>query len=385
MSWVKACALTVSLCLTLGVANSAYAAQALVPQPPKLAASAYILIDAVTGKVIVESNADEVLAPASLTKLMTAYMLDYEVEAGNVSLDDQVRISEKAWRTKGSRMFIQEGTFVKLEDLMRGIIIQSGNDASVAVAEHIAGSEEAFADLMNLHADRLGMTQTTFRNSTGLPAEGHQTTARDLAILARAIIRDYPEQYSVYSEKEFTFNKIRQPNRNKLLWRDSTVDGLKTGYTSAAGYCLVASAKKDGQRLISVVLGAAGTESRAQESQKLLTYGMRFFETHVLYDADEIVTQARVWGGAEDYLDLLLEKELAVTIPRGQAKYIKATMDINADIEAPIAPGDVLGTLVIALDEDIIVERDLVASVDLLEGGFIKGMVDSVTRLISGE
>jgi len=385
MSWVKACALTVSLCLTLGVANSAYAAQALVPQPPKLAASAYILIDAVTGKVIVESNADEVLAPASLTKLMTAYMLDYEVEAGNVSLDDQVRISEKAWRTKGSRMFIQEGTFVKLEDLMRGIIIQSGNDASVAVAEHIAGSEEAFADLMNLHADRLGMTQTTFRNSTGLPAEGHQTTARDLAILARAIIRDYPEQYSVYSEKEFTFNKIRQPNRNKLLWRDSTVDGLKTGYTSAAGYCLVASAKKDGQRLISVVLGAAGTESRAQESQKLLTYGMRFFETHVLYDADEIITQARVWGGAEDYLDLLLEKELAVTIPRGQAKYIKATMDINADIEAPIAPGDVLGTLVIALDEDIIVERDLVASVDLLEGGFIKGMVDSVTRLISGE
>ncbi|MCO4836942.1 MAG: D-alanyl-D-alanine carboxypeptidase [Oceanospirillaceae bacterium] len=377
--------MAMSLLVCLGLASSAYAAQALVPQPPQLAAKAYILIDALTGEVIVEHNADQLLPPASLTKLMTAYILDYEVASGNVSLEDQVRISEKAWRTKGSRMFIQEGTFVKLEDLMRGIIIQSGNDASVAVAEHIAGSEEAFADLMNLHAVRLGMTQTNFKNATGLPANGLETTARDLAILARAIIRDYPEQYLVYSEKEFTFNKIRQPNRNKLLWRDSTVDGLKTGYTSAAGYCLVASAKKDGQRLISVVLGAAGTESRAQESQKLLTYGMRFFETHLLYDAGEVITQTRVWGGIEDNVDVLLEEELAVTIPRGQAKYIKATMDINPNIEAPLSKGDVLGKLVITLDEDVILERDLIASKALKEGGFIKGIVDSVTRLISGE
>jgi D-alanyl-D-alanine carboxypeptidase (penicillin-binding protein 5/6) len=316
---------------------------------------------------------------------MTAYMLDYEVALGNVSLDDQVRISEKAWRTKGSRMFIQEGTFVKLEDLMRGIIIQSGNDASVAVAEHLAGSEDAFADLMNQHAVRLGMTQTHYRNSTGLSAEGHKTTARDLATLARAIIREYPEQYKVYSEKEFTFNKIRQPNRNKLLWRDSTVDGLKTGYTSEAGYCLVASAKKDGQRLISVVLGAASTEARAQESQKLITYGMRFFETHVLYDAQEILNEARVWGGAQDYMELMLESEVAVTIPRGQAKYIKATMDINNGIEAPLSAGDILGKLVITLDTDIILERDLVASNDILEGGFFKGITDSAKRLISGE
>ena len=385
MPLVKAAAMAMSLFVCMGLASSSYAAQALVPQPPQLAAKAYILIDALTGEVIVENNADQLLPPASLTKLMTAYILDYEVAAGNVSLEDQVRISEKAWRTKGSRMFIQEGTFVKLEDLMRGIIIQSGNDASVAVAEHIAGSEEAFADLMNLHAVRLGMTQTNFKNATGLPANGLETTARDLAILARAIIRDYPEQYQVYSEKEFTFNKIRQPNRNKLLWRDSTVDGLKTGYTSAAGYCLVASAKKDGQRLISVVLGAAGTESRAQESQKLLTYGMRFFETHLLYDAGEVITQARVWGGVEDYLDLKLEEDLAVTIPRGQAKYIKATIDINTEIEAPLLAGDVLGKLVITLDEETIVSRDLIASKDLSEGGFIKGMVDSITRLISGE
>tara|TARA_B110000503_G_scaffold136641_1_gene219362 strand:- start:1620 stop:2840 length:1221 start_codon:yes stop_codon:yes gene_type:complete len=371
--------------LSISLAVPAQAAQALVPQPPQLAASAYMLIDAVTGKVIVENNADEVLAPASLTKMMTAYMLAYEVASGNVSLEDQVRISEKAWRTTGSRMFIQEGTFVKLEDLMRGIIIQSGNDASVAVAEHLAGSEEAFADLMNQHALRLGMTQTHFVNSTGLPAEGHQTTARDLSILARAIIRDYPADYLVYSEKEFTFNKIRQPNRNKLLWRDSTVDGLKTGYTAEAGYCLVASAKKDGQRLISVVLGASSTEARAQESQKLLTYGMRFFETHTLYNAQESLTKARVWGGTEDYIELLVEQEVAVTIPRGQAKYIKATMDINSGIEAPVFAGDVLGKLVITLDTDVILERDLVASKDMLEGGFFKGISDSVTRLISGE
>ena len=370
---------------SIALAAQAQAAQALVPQPPQLAASAYILIDAVTGKVIVEMNADEVLAPASLTKMMTAYMLVYEVASGNVSLEDQVLISEKAWRTIGSRMFIQEGKFVKLEDLMRGIIIQSGNDASVAVAEHLAGSEEAFADLMNQHALRLGMTQTHFVNSTGLPAEGHQTTARDLAILARAIIRDYPEDYLVYAEKEFTFNKIRQPNRNKLLWRDSTVDGLKTGYTSEAGYCLVASAKEDGQRLISVVLGASSTEGRAQESQKLLTYGMRFFETHTLYNAQESLTKARVWGGAEDYIELLIERQVAVTIPRGQAKYIKATMDINSGIEAPVFAGDVLGRLVITLDTDVVLERDLVASKDMLEGGFFKGISDSVTRLISGE
>jgi D-alanyl-D-alanine carboxypeptidase (penicillin-binding protein 5/6) len=380
-----ALAVAAAMLLSISLAAPAQAAQAIVPNPPQLAASAYILIDAVTGKVIVENNADEVLAPASLTKMMTEYILSYEVASGNVSLEDQVRISEKAWRTTGSRMFIQEGTFVKLEDLMRGIVIQSGNDASVAVAEHLAGSEEAFADLMNQHALRLGMTQTHFVNSTGMPAEGHQTTARDLAILARAIIRDYPEDYLVYSEKEFTFNKIRQPNRNKLLWRDSTVDGLKTGYTEEAGYCLVASSKKDGQRLISVVLGTSSTEARAQESQKLLTYGMRFFETHTLYNAQESLTKARVWGGAEDYIELLIERQVAVTIPRGQAKYIKATMDINSGIEAPVFAGDVLGKLVITLDTDVVLERDLVASKDMLEGGFFKGISDSVTRLISGE
>ena len=374
-----------AMVLFIGLVAPAHAAQALVPQPPQLGASAYILMDALTGKVIAELNADQVLPPASLTKMMTAYMLAYELAAGNVSLDDQVHISEKAWRTEGSRMFIQEGKFVSLEDLMRGVIIQSGNDASVAVAEHLAGSEDAFADLMNQHATRLGMTHTVFHNSTGLPAEGHLTTARDLAILAQAIIRDYPEHYRVYSEKEFTFNKIRQPNRNKLLWSDNTVDGLKTGYTEAAGYCMVASAKRDGQRLISVILGASSPEVRARESQKLITYGMRFYETHLLYDAQERLANVRVWGGEQDYVELMLESELAVTIARGQAKYIKATMDINTGITAPLSAGDVLGKLIITLDTDVILEQDLVAAEDVLKGGFFKGLVDSVMRLISGE
>ena len=374
-----------AMVLSIGLVAPAHAAQALVPQPPQLGASAYILMDALTGKVIAELNADQVLPPASLTKMMTAYMLAYELAAGNVSLDDQVHISEKAWRTEGSRMFIQEGKFVSLEDLMRGVIIQSGNDASVAVAEHLAGSEDAFADLMNQHATRLGMTHTVFHNSTGLPAEGHLTTARDLAILAQAIIRDYPEHYRVYSEKEFTFNKIRQPNRNKLLWSDNTVDGLKTGYTEAAGYCMVASAKRDGQRLISVILGASSPEVRARESQKLITYGMRFYETHSLYDAQERLANVRVLGGEQDYVELMLESELAVTIARGQAKYIKATMDINTGITAPLSAGDVLGKLIITLDTDVILEQDLVAAEDVLKGGFFKGLVDSVMRLISGE
>jgi D-alanyl-D-alanine carboxypeptidase (penicillin-binding protein 5/6) len=371
--------------LSMLIAVPANAAQALVPQPPQLAAKAYILIDAVTGKVIVEENADLALPPASLTKMMTAYMLAYEVASGNVSLADQVRISEKAWRTKGSRMFIQEGKFVELEDLMRGIIIQSGNDASVAVAEYLAGSEEAFADLMNQHAVRLGMTNTYFLNATGLPAENHLTTARDLAILAKAIISEFPEHYAVYAEKEFTYNEIRQPNRNKLLWRDSTVDGLKTGYTVSAGYCLVASAKKDGQRLISVVLGTSSTEARAQESQKLITYGMRFFETHQLYDAQESLTKVRVWGGVQDYLELIIENDLAVTIPRGQAKYIKAQMNINNGIEAPIAAGTNLGSLEIRLDGELIIERNLVAQQTIAEGGFLKAMTDSVERMFSDE
>ena len=269
-------------------------AASFIPDPPKLAAKSYLLMDADTGKIIVEKNAHKELPPASLTKMMTSYVASYEIVNGNINLDDQVRVSIKAWKTGGSRMFLREGTYVDVENLLRGIIIQSGNDASVAIAEHIAGSEDAFADLMNRHADRIGMFNTNFLNSTGLPAPKHHTTAADLALLAQAIIKDFPEHYKIYSEKSFVYNNITQKNRNTLLWRDATVDGLKTGHTEEAGFCLVASAKKDNMRLISVIMGARNESIRADESQKLLTYGFRFFETHTLSRAQEPITETKI-------------------------------------------------------------------------------------------
>ena len=359
-------------------------AVSLVPQPPTLASAAYFLIDSDSGFVIASKNADKVLPPASLTKMMTAYVLAYELHAGNVTLQDKVRISEKAWRTEGSRMFIQEGKEVVLENLMRGVIIQSGNDASVAVAEYLAGSEGAFVGLMNKHALRLGMLNTNFENSTGLPSDNHYSTPRDLATLSRAIINDFPEHYPMYSEKEFTFNNIRQPNRNKLLWRDNSVDGLKTGHTSEAGYCLVASAKKNGQRLISVVMGASDVEARTQESQHLLAYGMRFFETHTLYNVNELIRQERVWGGQADLVGLTVAEDVIVTVPRGQAENLKAEIVINTDVEAPIEKGQMLGTLTIKLAEEVISEHPLSALNPINKGGFGKRAIDSLTRMVQG-
>ena len=263
------------------VTSTANAAPSLIPAPPQLSANSYVLMDAYTGDVLVEHNSREELPPASLTKLMTAYITEYELAKGNISFNDQVTISEKAWRMEGSRMFVREGTQVRLEDLMRGIIIQSGNDASVAVAEHIAGGEAAFADLMNQHAKLLGMNNSHFVNSTGFPADGHYSSAYDIALLSRATIVHFPENYKMYSEKYFTYNDIRQPNRNKLLWRDDTVDGVKTGHTESAGYCLVSSALRNDMRLISVILGAGDEKSRADSSQELLEFGFRLFETQI--------------------------------------------------------------------------------------------------------
>ena len=361
----------------------AVAAPALVPRPPSLSATAYLLMDADTGAILVAHKDDVRLPPASLTKMMTAYILIYEVDKGNVSLDDVVRISEKAWRTPGSRMFVQEGKFVSLQNLMRGVVIQSGNDASVALAEHLAGSEAAFADLMNRHAVRLGMTGSNFTNATGLPDENHYTTALDLAILAREIINAYPEHYKVYSEREFTYNKIRQPNRNKLLWRDSSVDGLKTGHTDAAGFCLVASAKRDGQRLISVVMGTRSVEARVQESQRLLAYGTRFFETYPLYEAGIELVKARVWGGAADHLSLGLSNNLLVTIPRGQSKYLKGIMEFDQDIETPLTAGQIYGQVNVMLDDQLISRHPLVALANMDEGGFLKRVTDLIRRFFN--
>ena len=354
------------------------AAPTLIPAPPQLSATSYILLDAYTGEVLVEQNSKKEYPPASLTKLMTAYIVDYERNRGNIALDDMVSISEKAWRMEGSRMFIREGTQVRLEDLMRGIIIQSGNDASVAVAEHIAGSEGAFADLMNQHAQLLGMNTSHFVNSTGYPAEGHYSSAYDLAVLARAKIVQFPDSYPMYSEKYFTYNDIRQPNRNKLLWRDKTVDGLKTGHTEAAGYCLAASAVRNGTRLISVVMGTKSSEARANETQKLLNYGFRYYETRKLYSRGQVINESKVWGGAAETVKIGFVEDVLVTIPRRQADAIPATLEISPTIQAPISAGDILGKIVVTGDDGIILERDVVALENVAEGGFFKRLLDSI-------
>ncbi len=353
-------------------------AAALIPSTPSIAARSYLVLDADTGQILAAKDAEKRYPPASLTKMMTAYILEYELDKGNVSKNDLVLISEKAWRTQGSRMFIREGTQVKLGDLMKGIIIQSGNDASVAVAEHIAGSESAFSDLMNQHARLLGMDNSHFRNATGLPSDDHYSSAHDLATLAKAIITRFPEHYGIYSEKYFTYNKIRQPNRNKLLWRDKTVDGLKTGFTNAAGYCLVASAKRDGMRLISVVMGTKDENARAQESQKLLAYGFRYFRTHKLYAANEALNTAKVWGATRDQVALGLETPLTVTIPRGQADKLQASMDIDKVIEGPIRKGQIYGKARVMLGGKLVAEQSLVALEDIPQAGVMKRIWHSI-------
>ncbi|WP_370052974.1 D-alanyl-D-alanine carboxypeptidase family protein [Neptunomonas sp.] len=360
------------------------AADELIPAAPQVAATSYLVIDADTGKVIVEKNAHERFPPASLTKMMTSYIVEYELNKGNISEDDLVLVSEKAWRTPGSRMFIKEGTQVKLGDLLRGIVIQSGNDASVAVAEHIAGSESAFADLMNQHAGLLGMENTHFANATGLPADGHYSSAFDLATLAKAIIQDFPDHYGIYSEKYFTYNQIRQPNRNKLLWRDHTVDGVKTGHTDEAGYCLVASAKRDGMRLISVVMGTSSEEARAQETQKLLAYAFRYYRTHKLYSGEEVLSTAKVWGGTRDEVRLGLTAPLAVTIPRGQADQLQATMDVDKVIKAPVVQGQEYGVVRVTLNDEEVVTVPLIAMENVEKGGLVKRIWHAIMLFFMG-
>ncbi len=357
---------------------------AIIPAPPEVAARAYILMDADSGQIIMQQQADEPMPPASLTKMMTSYVVEYEADQGKIKYTDPVLISVNAWRTGGSKMFVREGNTVAVEDLLRGIIIQSGNDASIAMAEHIAGSESAFADVMNQHARLLGMNKTNFVNATGLPDPNHYTTARDLAILARALIKQFPEQYKLYAEKYFTWNDIRQPNRNLLLWRDSTVDGLKTGHTEEAGYCLVASAVRDGMRLISVVLGTVNEEARARETQKLLSYGFRYFETHSLYSAGQPLQDARVWKGAVDTVQMGLSEPVAVTIPRGQKDQLQATLEMDPLLTAPLTQGQVLGQLKVTLNDNLVAERPLIALQAVEEGSFFKRLWDAVVLFFKG-
>ena len=359
---------------------------AITPNPtaPKVAAKSYILQDFASGRILVEHDADQRLPPASITKLMTAYVVSHELEAGNIALTDEVLISEKAWRMVGSRSFIEVNTKVPVEVLLRGMIIQSGNDAAVALAEHIAGSEETFAQMMNQYAQQLGMFNTNYRNSTGLPDSDHYTTAKDIALLSAAIIRDFPEEYKWYAEKEYTYNGITQHNRNKLLWRDSSVDGLKTGHTEEAGYCLAASAQRSGMRLISVVLGTRSENARAQETQKLFNYGFRFFETHDLYKAQDKISDVKVWKGAEKQVDLGLAQSLAVTVPRGRYKELVATTNVQQPVIAPIAAGEQLGEVEIRLGDELIAKQPLIALQSVDEGSWWRQLVDTILMWIWG-
>jgi D-alanyl-D-alanine carboxypeptidase (penicillin-binding protein 5/6) len=356
-----------------------------IPAAPKLQASGYLLVDATNGEILVEHNAEEPLPPASLTKMMTAYIAEREITEGRMSFDDQVPVSVKAWKTGGSRMFIREGTEVRLEDLLRGIIIQSGNDASVAVAEYIAGSEDVFADVMNQTAISLGMTNTQFKNATGLPQEGHYTTAKDLSILAARIIQDFPDTYPIYEEKNFTYNGIKQANRNSLLFRDPTVDGLKTGHTEEAGYCLVASAERDGFRLISVVMGTASEKAREQETTKLLQYGFRYFSGKTVFAAGDPLPESarKVWFGEMESVDLAPIEPLYVTLPLGRESAIQATLDAPDTLDAPLEAGAVVGTVKIMLGERVLAESPVAVAEAVPEGGLFKRLMDFVLRLFA--
>lgn len=348
----------------------------VIPRPPQINASSYILIDAVTGTVLTEFNSDAALPPASLTKIMTTYVADNEIAAGNISLNDEVFVSVKAWQAEGSKMFIQEGTKVRLEDIMRGVIIQSGNDSAIALAEHIAGSEEAFADMMNQHAQLLGMSQSHFTNASGLPDPVHVMSARDLSTLARAVITRFPEPYKMYGEREFTYNNIRQPNRNSLLFTDRNVDGMKTGFTDDAGYCLVASAVRDGMRLITVVMGTPSTDARAQETQKLLTYGFRFYETAQVIAANQVMGNTKVWSGKAESVDVGVQEALTATIPRGQLAKLTTELTLDETIKAPIAVGQALGKLKVMLGDQVYYDGPAVALQAVEAGSWLKQLMD---------
>ncbi|MEK9647743.1 MAG: D-alanyl-D-alanine carboxypeptidase family protein [Gammaproteobacteria bacterium] len=352
------------------------AQQAIIPRPPQIAATSYILVDATTGEILVENNADIPLPPASLTKIMTSYVAANEVKQGTVTLEDMVNVSVKAWQMEGSKMFIQEGTQVRFEDLLRGMIIQSGNDASVAIAEHIAGSEDAFADMMNQHAELLGLSNSYFLNASGLPQAQHTMSARDLATLSVALIERFSDHYAMYAEREFTYNDIRQPNRNSLLFRDRNVDGIKTGYTEEAGYCLVASATRDDMRLITVVMGTNSTDARAIETQKLLTYGFRFYKTHQLFEVSQVLSTDRVWSGKTNAVDIGIDEGVNVTIPRGQEDNLETELVINETLRAPIAAGQVLGNVTIKLGDMVYYDGPVVAMEDVERGSFIKRLMD---------
>ncbi len=350
----------------------------VTPSAPNLNAKAYILIDVNSGKIIAEKNSEERLPPASLTKMMTLYVISNALNNNQIHLNDNVRVSREAWKIGGSRMFIKEGQQVPVEDLLKGIIVDSGNDACVAMAEHVGGSENAFTDIMNQQAQNLGMKNSHFTDSTGLPDPNLYTTAKDLAILGRALVSEFPQYYGWYKQKWFTYNGIRQPNRNRLLWRDSNVDGLKTGHTNDAGFCLVSSAIRDNMRLLAVVLGEPNDSTRADDSEKLLNYGFRFFETHQLYKAGQAVTELPLYKGTVEKITVGLTENQSITIPTGQYQRLNITTKIPTYLQAPIKKGDKVGELLVKFDNDVVATKPLYALQTIEAGGLYTRAKDSI-------
>lgn len=355
----------------------------VTPAPPNLLAKAYILIDVDSGKIIAEKNSDLQLPPASLTKMMTLYVVSRALKAEQIHLSDQVRVSQTAWKTGGSRMFIKEGQEVSVEDLLKGVIVDSGNDACVALAEYVGSSETSFTDIMNQQAKALGMTHSNFTDSTGLPDPQHYTTAKDLIILGRALVRDFPEYYHWYKQKWFTFNNIRQPNRNRLLWRDNSVDGIKTGHTDEAGFCLVSSAQRNDMRLLAVVLNAPTDSTRADDSQRLLNYGFRFFETHKLFQAGQHITELPVYKGLTQSTHLGILNETFITVPAGQYQKLSITTNVPKYLEAPLEKGQKTGDLVIQFDGRTIETHPLYVLDTISQGGYYTCAKDTVRLMFN--
>ncbi|HBH35872.1 MAG TPA: serine-type D-Ala-D-Ala carboxypeptidase [Gammaproteobacteria bacterium] len=345
---------------------------------PTINASGYLLIDVESRQALSEHNADARLEPASLTKIMTAHVVFSEIKAGRISLQDMVLISEKAWKMKGSKMFIEVNKEVTVEKLLKGLIIQSGNDAAVALAEHVAGSEEAFAELMNKHAAQLGMNGTNFANASGMPNENHYTTPRDIALVTESTILEFPEYYKWYAEKEYTFNKITQSNRNRLLWQDESVDGVKTGHTQAAGYCLVSSAKRDGSRLVAVIMGTKSDSARVVESRKLLNWGFRFFETSTLFKQGDEIKSVRIWKGEADNLSVGVGDDILIRYPRDLKDKLKAKLSMSTPLVAPVSKGERVGSIDVMLEDDKLKTVPLIALEEVKEAGIFGWLVDTL-------
>jgi D-alanyl-D-alanine carboxypeptidase (penicillin-binding protein 5/6) len=369
--------ITLGLMALIGLGPLAHAAPP-VPAPPQIGAEAHILADAQSGRVLAASNPDQPVEPASITKVMTGYVIYQALADGDIHLDDTVNVSEKAWRAEGSRMFIEPDKPVTLEELLYGMVVQSGNDATIALAEHVAGTEEAFVGYMNYYAEQLGLENTHYTNASGLPNPEHYTSARDIVTLVEALIRRFPQHFERYSTRTYTYNDITQSNRNRLLWRDDSVDGIKTGYTESAGYCLAATAERDGMRLVSVVLGTESPSARAEQSQALLNYGFRFFRTRQVFDAGEKLTERTVWKGAAPDLYLGPEQPLYVTVPKGRAHAIETRFEVPEPIIAPIAQGDPMGQVIVGLEDETLAERPLQALNGVPAGNFAKQLWDSV-------